>query len=113
MKKFSFTVLAQSASEIAGKPVSFLLALFTMIGWALTGPIFNFSDTWQITVNTGTTIVTFLMVFLIQAEQNRSSIAVQAKLDELLKAVENARNTFVGIDRLTEAELRQIREKET
>lgn len=79
--------------------------------WAVTGPIFNFSDTWQLVINTGTTIVTFLMVFLIQSTQNRDGLAVQTKLDELVRAVERANNKFMGIEKLTEDEVQTLREE--
>lgn len=107
----TFTTMAQYASSMAGRPVTFLLAFMAVLGWALLGPVFHYSDTWQITVNTGTTIITFLMVFLIQATQNRDSIAIQAKLDELISS-SSASNRFIGIDRLSEDELRRLRLRE-
>jgi low affinity Fe/Cu permease len=87
-----------------------MLAALTIVIWGATGPYFNFSDTWQLVINTGTTIVTFLMVFLIQNSQNRDGAAIQVKLDELIR-VSAAHNTFVGIERLTGEELDEIREK--
>jgi low affinity Fe/Cu permease len=105
----SFTHMAQRTSEITGKPLTFLVAFGTIALWACTGPLFHYSDTWQLVINTGTTIITFLMVFLIQATQNRDAQAIQAKLDELIKA-SAARNEFIGIDKLSEAQLRAIRE---
>jgi len=94
----------------AGQPLTFLLAIGIIVLWAVTGPIFHFSDTWQLIINTGTTIVTFLMVFLIQNTQNRDGAAIQAKLDELIRT-SAAQNAFIGIERLTEEELDEIREK--
>ena len=93
-----------------GRPITFLLAAFIIIVWAVTGPIFHYSDTWQLIINTGTTIITFLMVFVIQNTQNRDSAAVQAKLDELIR-VSAAQNTLIGIEHLTEDEISDIREK--
>ena len=92
-----------------GQPSAFTFALAVIILWAVTGPVFNWSDTWQLVINTGTTIVTFLMVFLIQNAQNRDGAAIQAKLDELIRAVGHARNEFIGIEHLTELELDRIR----
>ena len=93
----------------AGQPLTFLLAIGIIVVWAVTGPIFHFSDTWQLIINTGTTIVTFLMVFLIQNTQNRDAAAMQAKLDELLRAVTKARDQFIGVEHLTEREIEMIR----
>ena len=90
---------------VAGQPHAFVLAFLVIIVWAVTGPLFNWSDTWQLVINTGTTIVTFLMVFLIQNAQNRDASAIQAKLDELIRAGGKARNAFIGIEHLTEREL--------
>ena len=84
----TFTAIAGRIAGLAGKPVAFILALALVVVWAATGPIFGFSEVWQLVINTGTTIVTFLMVFLVQNTQNRDSAAIQAKLDELLRAVE-------------------------
>ena len=86
-----------------------LLAVGVIVVWGITGPIFHFSDTWQLIINTGTTIVTFLMVFLIQNAQNRDAAAMQAKLDELLRAVGKARDRFIGVEHLTEHEIELIR----
>ena len=105
----SFERLANRVSAAAGRPRAFLLAFAIVVVWALSGPIFHWSDTWQLVINTGTTIVTFLMVFLIQNAQNRDGAAIQAKLDELIRAVSHARNEFIGIEHLTEAELDEIR----
>jgi low affinity Fe/Cu permease len=104
-----FTRIATAISVIAGQPLTFLLAVGIILVWAVTGPIFHFSDTWQLIINTGTTIVTFLMVFLIQNAQNRDAAAMQAKLDELLRAVGKARDRFIGVEHLTEREIELIR----
>jgi low affinity Fe/Cu permease len=105
-----FTELAHLTSREVGRAWVFALALATVISWAVTGPFFNFSDTWQLVINTGTTIVTFLMVFLIQNAQNRDSAAIQVKLDELIR-VSKAHNSFMGLERLTDEELEDIRAK--
>jgi len=104
-----FTRVATSISVAAGQPLTFLLAVAVILVWGITGPIFHFSDTWQLIINTGTTIVTFLMVFLIQNAQNRDAAAMQAKLDELLRAVGRARDRFIGVEHLTEREIELIR----
>ena len=104
-----FTRIATRISVAAGQPLTFLLAVGVIIVWGVTGPIFQFSDTWQLIINTGTTIVTFLMVFLIQNAQNRDAAAMQAKLDELLRAVGDARDRFIGVEHLTEREIELIR----
>src|SRR6201985_2664581 len=93
-----FARLAVATSRISGRPATFLLAVAVVVVWAVTGPLFGFSDTWQLVINTGTTIVTFLMVFLIQATQNRDTLALQLKLDELILATKNARNQIAGIE---------------
>jgi low affinity Fe/Cu permease len=105
-----FTAVATRIANFAGQPEAFIVALGLIFVWALTGPIFDYSDTWQLVVNTATTIVTFLMVFLIQNSQNRDAAAMQAKLDEIIRASSQARNRFIGIEHLTERELREIRE---
>src|SRR4030095_16752417 len=105
----SFERMATQVATAAGRPRAFLLAVTIVVVWGLTGPLFHWSDTWQLVINTGTTIVTFLMVFLIQNAQNRDGAAIQAKLDELIRAVGHARNEFIGIEHLTEAELDKIR----
>lgn len=104
-----FERLSGSVALAAGRPSAFALALFIIIVWAITGPIFAWSDTWQLVINTGTTIVTFLMVFLIQNAQNRDASAIQAKLDELIRAGGKSRNEFIGIEHLSEAELVNVR----
>lgn len=104
MEQF-FIAVANKVSGMAGRPATFIFALAIIIGWALSGPLFLWSDTWQLVVNTGTTIITFLMVFLIQNSQNRDAAAMQAKLDELIRAVDKAREGFVGIEHLTDDEI--------
>jgi low affinity Fe/Cu permease len=104
-----FTGFATRIAGFAGQPEAFVAALGLILVWALTGPVFGYSDTWQLVVNTATTIVTFLMVFLIQNSQNRDAAAMQAKLDEIIRASGEARNRFIGIEHLTERELREIR----
>lgn len=103
-----FRRFARVTSEAMGKPWAFALATLTVIVWAVTGPAFHLSDTWQLVINTGTTIITFLMVFLIQATQNRDATAIHLKLDELLRSVAKARNAFVGIEHMTEEEINEI-----
>jgi low affinity Fe/Cu permease len=105
----AFGEVAKVTSREVGRAWVFTLALATVVVWALTGPYFDFSDTWQLVINTGTTIVTFLMVFLIQNSQNRDSAAIQVKLDELIR-VTKARNSFIGLEHLTDEELEQVRE---
>lgn len=105
-----FGDIANRTSRAAGRATTFTLATGVIIVWAITGPIFKYSDTWQLVINTGTTIVTFLMVFLIQNSQNRDSAATQVKLDELVR-VSTAHNSFVGIEHLTGNELEEIRDK--
>src|SRR5215204_5544530 len=104
-----FTRFAKWTSHAAGHPATFALAVLIILVWAATGPLFEFSDTWQLVINTGTTIVTFLMVFLIQNTQNRDSAAVQLKLDELIRSVEGAHNALLDLEQLGEDDLRQLR----
>ncbi len=104
-----FTAIANHIARFVGDPLAFILALLTVIVWGVTGPIFHYSDTWQLVINTGTTIITFLMVFLIQNSQNRDAAAMQAKLDELIRAVQEARGQFIGIEHKTDKEIQQIR----
>jgi low affinity Fe/Cu permease len=104
-----FSRFASQVAHAAGKPVTFALAVSIILVWAATGPIFHYSDTWQLIINTGTTIVTFLMVFLIQSTQNRDGAALQAKLDELIRAHQDARDAYMGIDRLTDAQVEEMR----
>ena len=101
---------AKYVAHVAGHPSAFALAGFIILVWALSGPIFNYSDTWQLVINTGTTIVTFLMVFLIQNSQNRDGAAIQAKLDEIVRAG-RGQNVFVGIEHLTEDEIEELTKK--
>ncbi len=105
-----FADIANRTSQAAGRALTFLIAVGVVVVWAVSGPIFGYSDTWQLVINTGTTIVTFLMVFLIQNSQNRDSAAIQVKLDELIR-VSSAQNSFVGIEHLTDDELEEIRDK--
>jgi len=104
-----FTAFASRMSALVGQPLAFVLAFTVVLVWAITGPLFGFSDTWQLIINTGTTIVTFLMVFLIQNSQNRDAAAMQAKLDELLRADSKARAQFIGIEHLTDTQIEEIR----
>jgi len=106
-----FTRFSSAMSFAAGQPLAFILAVVVVIVWSVTGPLFSYSETWQLIINTGTTIVTFLMVFLIQNGQNRDSAAMQAKLDELVRAVRSAREEFIGIEHLTEKEITKIRDE--
>ncbi len=92
-----------------GWPSTFLIATFSCIVWAVSGPFFHYSDTWQLVINTATTVLTFLAVFLIQNSQNRDGSAIQAKLDEILRALDNARGEFVGIEHMTDAQICAIR----
>jgi low affinity Fe/Cu permease len=105
-----FSDIANHISQAAGRASVFILAAGTIIVWATTGPLFQYSDTWQLVINTGTSVVTFLMVFLIQNSQNRDSAAIQVKLDELIR-VSTAHNSLVGIEHLTDDELQDIRDK--
>jgi low affinity Fe/Cu permease len=111
MKKIQhmFTHFAKWTAHMAGHPSAFGLAIAIIVVWAVTGPLFGFSDTWQLVVNTGTTIVTFLMVFLIQNTQNRDTGAMQTKLDELIRAIEGAHNALLDLEDLDEAEIEHIR----
>jgi low affinity Fe/Cu permease len=104
----AFRVFARKTSEVLGTAWSFVVALLVIVIWAATGHIFHYSDTWQLIINTGTTIVTFLMVFLIQNTQNRDAKAVHLKLDELIRAMSGARNTMVDLERLSDEELKTL-----
>jgi low affinity Fe/Cu permease len=105
-----FTRLTKWTAHVTGRPITFVLAASVILAWALTGPIFAFSDTWQLVINTGTTIVTFLMVFLIQSTQNRDGEAVQVKLDEIIRAIGNAKNELLDLEELEEEDLNSIRD---
>ena len=106
----AFGDFANLVARAAGRPAAFILALAIIVVWGATGPVFGYSDTWQLIINTGTTIVTFLMVFLIQNSQNRDNAAIQVKLDELIR-VGDVKNMFVGIEHLTEEEIEELRAK--
>ncbi|MBP2161352.1 MULTISPECIES: low affinity iron permease family protein [Asticcacaulis] len=106
-----FTRFSQTTSCWTGSPVAFFLAVMVIVAWIVTGPIFKFSDTWQLVINTGTTIVTFLMVFLIQSSQNRDSKLIQLKLDELIRAVDTAETALIDMDEMSEEELKEVQEK--
>jgi low affinity Fe/Cu permease len=104
-----FTAAATRIAALAGQPAAFIAAVALILIWGTTGSLFDYSDTWQLVVNTATTIVTFLMVFLIQNSQNRDAAAMQAKLDELIRAVKDARNEFIGIEHMTDRQVEAIR----
>jgi len=106
-----FTRFAKGTAYATGRPATFALALTIVVIWAVSGPLFHWSDTWQLVINTGTTIVTFLMVFLIQSTQNRDSEAIQVKLDELIRAVEGAKNSLLDLEELEEKDLDEIRDE--
>ncbi len=105
-----FTHIANLSAHIMGQPASFIVSTLLIVLWACSGPLLNYSDTWQLIVNTATTVLTFLAVFLIQNSQNRDGAAMQAKLDEILRALDKARPEFVGIEHLTDAQIRAIRD---
>lgn len=104
-----FTQFASRIANAAGQPATFAVAVLLIVGWGVSGPLFGWSDTWQLVINTGTTIITFLMVFLIQNSQNRDGAALQAKLDEVIRALENAREQFIGIEHLTDQQIEALR----
>lgn len=108
MERF-FNGMSKRTSRVTGHPATFFLALAVIFAWIVTGPIFNYSDTWQLAINTGTTIVTFLMVFLIQHTQNRDTLAMQLKLDELIYATRKAHNALLNLEELSEDEMEAIR----
>jgi len=104
-----FTNIASKSAHALGEPLAFIVSTLLIVVWAAAGPFFHYSDTWQLIVNTATTVLTFLAVFLIQNSQNRDGAAIQAKLDEILRSLDTARNQFVGIEHLTDAQICQIR----
>ena len=106
-----FTRFARIASNITGRPITFILAVLVILGWAVLGPFFGFSDTWQLVINTGTTIITFLMVFLIQNTQNRDTEALQIKLDEIIRCTKGARNEMIDLEEMDEKQLNRIRKE--
>lgn len=106
-----FTRFAKLSSLVTGKPITFVIAAFVIMVWAVTGPLFSFSDTWQLVINTGTTIITFLMVFLIQNTQNRDTEAIHIKLDELIRTIEGTRRELMDLEELDEKELDSIRKE--
>jgi low affinity Fe/Cu permease len=105
-----FTIIATKSATIMGQPGAFILSTVLIIIWAISGPFLHYSDTWQLIVNTATTVLTFLAVFLIQNSQNRDGAAMQAKLDEIIRALDNAREEFVGIEHLSDSEICRIRD---
>lgn len=107
----AFRRLAQRVAYFTGTPWAFLFAFSTIIVWLLTGPVFHFSDTWQLVINTGTTIVTFLMVFMIQNTQNRDAKAIHLKLDELIRSVQEARNSMLDLENLSDEELDHLQQQ--
>ena len=104
-----FTRFAKTTARVTGRPATFMVAVAVIVVWALTGPLFGFSDTWQLVINTGTTIITFLMVFLIQNTQNRDTEALQVKLDELIRATKEADDCLLDLEELDDKELDEIR----
>jgi low affinity Fe/Cu permease len=108
--KSAFTRFANRVASAAGQPLTFVLACLVIVAWGLSGPIFGFSDTWQLVINTGTTIITFLMVFVIQNTQNRDGKALQLKVDELIRATQGAHNALLDLEELDEKHLNRIRE---
>lgn len=105
-----FTNIASKCAHVMGQPLMFIIAVSLILLWAVSGPLLNYSDTWQLIVNTATTVLTFLAVFLIQNSQNRDGAAMQAKLDEIIRALDKARVEFVGIEHLTDAQIVEIRQ---
>jgi len=106
-----FAHFSRRTAFLLGHPLAFVIAVLTIVIWAITGPIFHFSDSWQLVINTSTTIITFLMVFLIQNTQNRDTESIQLKLDELIRAIEGANNGMLDIEELTDADLQILKER--
>lgn len=106
-----FNHFAKRTAHAAGQPATFVLAVAVLLIWAATGPVFDYNDSWQLVINTGTTIITFLMVFLIQNTQNRDAVAMHLKLDELIRALKGARDQLIDIEDMTEEELDRLRER--
>ena len=107
----AFASFAQKTAAWTGQPIAFLLAAAVIVIWVVTGPLFNYSDTWQLVINTGTTIITFLMVFLIQNTQNRDMLSMQLKLSELVLAMHGAKNKFAAVEDLSDSELEQLHQE--
>ena len=108
---FSFSKIARWTSQKAGQPGTFISSIAVIILWACSGPLFHYSDTWQLIINTGTTIITFLMVFLIQNSQNRDTIAIHLKLDELIRSIKEARNSVISLEEQTEEDLMKLQDQ--
>ena len=106
-----FETFANLTARMMGRPLTFVICTLLIVAWGASGPFFGFSDTWQLVINTGTTIITFLMVFLIQNTQDREGKALQAKLDELIRALDQAENRFIGLEKRTEREIIELREE--
>jgi low affinity Fe/Cu permease len=104
-----FTRIASTSATLMGQPLAFILSTLLVVVWAVSGPLFDYSDTWQLVINTATTVLTFLAVFLIQNSQNRDGAAIQAKLDEVIRALDKAREQFIGIEHLTDTQIEDIR----
>jgi low affinity Fe/Cu permease len=107
----TFSLIAEKVSWAAGRPGAFVLSLALVVVWAALGPLFHYSEDWQLVINTGTTIITFLMVFLIQNSQNRDIVAIHSKLNELIRAMQGARNELIGLEHLTDQEIEEVRLK--
>jgi low affinity Fe/Cu permease len=104
-----FTRIASTSATLMGQPLAFIVSTLLVVVWAVSGPFFDYSDTWQLVINTATTVLTFLAVFLIQNSQNRDGAAIQAKLDEVIRALDKAREQFIGIEHLTDTQIEDIR----
>src|ERR671923_2228666 len=107
-RRAAFARLATGAARAMGHPTAFVIAVLIILGWAVSGPLFRFSDTWQLVINTATTIITFLMVFLIQNTQNRDARAFHLKLDELIRCIQGARNKLINLEELTDEEMDEL-----